>query len=453
MEERFNEKSTLKLLLKFSIGPVIIELSSCLAGALRNYWINKAFGKHGLSWVGCVFVPRCIIHGFSQMIYVSTTTTLGYLYGNKKGNMIQIVLFDLFRICVIFSVVIPVLIIILAFILAEVMNTNTKSRENGIFYLTPLCFGFIFTSCFALFRGVLQGNGLSIMNGVFHLCSFFLSVCVLEPLFLMFLKTGIYGVSLSMVLSEGIVCIVTAYFLMKKEYIKISNNVSWFSEFSNETISGLGAGFSSLFIQISAVIPCLIIQKYLTLSSKLIGEYVEVMGSWNVMCNVYDIITSVVYAVMHGLLPTGSFMFGSKNGKQLLFLTFQAFCISLVWSLTVCLCFIIYPNKFLKIWMSDSKFNEILKKMINPSVYTGYLCSFRVTICTLFQIIKHGKFAIVINLISQLFGLPLFSTLLYFRDKKNPTGIVWCYTFSDILGMFFSILFSYIPFNIIRKII
>ena len=86
MEERFNEKSTLKLLLKFSIGPVIIELSSCLAGALRNYWINKAFGKHGLSWVGCVFVPRCIIHGFSQMIYVSTTTTLGYLYGNKKGN-------------------------------------------------------------------------------------------------------------------------------------------------------------------------------------------------------------------------------------------------------------------------------------------------------------------------------------------------------------------------------
>ena len=203
-------------LLFLAVGPVISEIGSTTYGIVDSVWVNKAFGKSGLSWIGCVFVPQYLVHGFSQMMHVCVTSKLGYLHATKVGHKVSRVLFDLFRVALIVSIIVPLLILPIANPLMTWMGFGEKSRSHGFKFLLPLTSGYFFTAMYHLLCGVLQANGLSVYYGAAHMLDSVLNMAVFDPLFLFAFKTGIWGVSLATVVSNAIVAICVFQVLRKK---------------------------------------------------------------------------------------------------------------------------------------------------------------------------------------------------------------------------------------------
>ena len=448
LEENFRlgGRPPLKTLMFLCAGPVMSEIGSTTYGVVDSVWVNKSFGKSGLSWIGCVFVLQYLVHGFSQMLHVSVASKLGYLHATKAGHKVTRVLFDLFRVALIISMVVPALILPVANPLMKWMGFGEKSRSHGFMFLVPLTAGYFATAMYHLLCGVLQANGLSVYYGAAHLLASVLNMAVFDPLLLLVFKTGIWGVSLATVLSNGVVAICVFVFLKKRNLIPRPNGrIGLCSKFSKHTSSALKSGFSAFVTQVAMTLPTALIQKYLSASAKAQGVSTEVMGVWHIMARVYHICTMVMTALVSAFLPAASYAFGGGYGKRLLQLSLHILWIGTVWAVICTFAFSVYPGEICSIWSSDQQFNDWLKKMIPPSVYTAALTPMRSVVSALLQSMKRGNISSILNFLAQLVALPTFSSILYFTDKDNPVRIVWCYVFTDAFAFVVSLLFGIIP--------
>lgn len=441
-------------LLFLAVGPVISEIGSTTYGIVDSVWVNKAFGKSGLSWIGCVFVPQYLVHGFSQMMHVCVTSKLGYLHATKVGHKVSRVLFDLFRVALIVSIIVPLLILPIANPLMTWMGFGEKSRSHGFKFLLPLTSGYFFTAMYHLLCGVLQANGLSVYYGAAHMLDSVLNMAVFDPLFLFAFKTGIWGVSLATVVSNAIVAICVFQVLRKKAIlVRPAKKLHLFSKFSKHTWSALKSGMSAFVTQVAMTLPTALIQKYLSAAAKTQGVSTEVMGVWHIMARVYHICTMVMTAFVSAFLPAASYAFGGGYGRRLLILAMHITWIGTVWGGLCTFTFSVFPGQVCSIWSSDQQFNEWLVKMIPPSVYTAALTPARSVVSALLQAMKRGNLSSVLNFLAQLVALPVFSSILYFTGKDQPVRIVWCYVFTDIFAFVVSLLFGIIPFRVIYRMI
>lgn len=448
--DAFTGSSRLAVLLRFSSGPAAAEIADCIAGALRSHWIVRAFGHIGLSWIGSVFVQRCVLSGLAQLLQVAASTALSYSLGSGRACSAPSAAFDLLRAGAVLSLHVPALIAAVTLALSAAVGVGGASLAHGVVYIAPLCFGFACTACASLSRGALQGVGRAGLSGAARVCSAALSAGALAPLLLLRARAGVWGASLAAVLADGAVgaaalCVVCARWRRRR--------VRWRGPLSAGAAAGLSAGLPSLAARVCAAVPCVFVQRYLARSSQRAGTHSAVMGAWSAVCVVFEIVTSGVNAAVHGLLPTGAFAFGRGNGRDLLFLAAHALWISLAWSSGVCALFLALPGLAHRVWAGDAEFERILREMMRPSLYTGCLCSVRAVVCALLQIVKQGKYAVLINAVSQLVGLPLFSTMLYLGDRDSPCRIMWCYAFCDVLAAVLALGLAIIPLRMIRKMI
>ena len=451
---RLGGRKPLKTLIFLVAGPILSRIGSTTYDIVDSVWVNKAFGKSGLSWIGCVFVLQYLIHGFSQMLHVSVSSKLGYLHAQRLSHKIPRVLYDLFRVALVMCMIVPALILPLAKPLMKWMEFGEESRAKGFLFLIPLSAGYISTSMYYLSCGVLQASGFSVYYGIAHLASAVLNMAVFDPLFLFGFETGIWGVSLASVLSDLVVAMCVIIFVKKRRVIQSPAKPLWFfQKFSKHTHSALKSGFSAFVNQVAMTLPCVLIQKYLSSAASAEGVKTEVMGVWHIMARVYTMCTMVMSAFVSAFLPAASFAYGGGFGERLLWLSFHIFWIGTIWSTICSVAFSVFPRQICSIWSSDESFSDWLEKMIPPSVYTAFLTPMRSVVSALLQSMKRGNMASILNFLAQLVALPVFSSILYFTGKDKPARIVWCYVYTDSFAFVVSCCFAIIPIREIRRMI
>lgn len=448
---RLGGHSPLKTLGLLALGPILSEIGSSLYGVIDGIWVGKTLGKTGMSAAGSVFALQYISRGFSSLILVSINSKLGYLHGQKNSSEIPFVLLDIFRVSIILGFLVPLIFLPLSHPIMNLIGISQTNQENGFLYLLPMLSGYIITALFQFFIAILQGNGYSLYYGFAQLTANLIDMFIFDPLFLLYFKTNIWGSSLSTIISQLIVIIIIFIIFYKKKIIHIPENYRWFGLFSNETYSALKVGFSAFITQLAMTLPAILIQKYLSLSSKKIGASTEVMGVWHIMGRVYHIVEMVMTAMARSFIPAASFAFGSMRGKRFLWLTFHIFWIGTSWAAICSFAFSVFPEEICSIWSHDSTFSYYLKKMIPPNVYTAALMPLRATVSAVLQSMKRGNEASLLNFLAQLVALPVYSSILYFTKKDDPIRIVWCYVFSDSTAFLLSLIFAISPYKTIKN--
>lgn len=448
---RLGSYSPLKTLGMLALGPILSEIGSSLYGVIDGIWVGKTLGKAGMSAEGSIFALQYISRGFSSLILVSVNSKLGYLYAQKNSSEIPIVLLDIFRFTILLGILAPLILLPFAHPILSLIGISQTNQKNGFLYLLPMLSCYVVTGIFQFLTAILQANGYSLYYGFAQLSVNLIDMFIFDPLFLLYFKTNIWGSSLSTILSQLIVLIVIFVIFYRKKIIHIPEKYNWFGLFSKESRSALKVGFSAFITQLAMTLPAILIQKYLSLSSKRIGASTEVMGVWHIMGRVYHIVEMVMTAISRSFIPAASFAFGSMRGKRFFKLTFHILWIGTTWAAICSFAFAVFPEQICSIWSPDPAFNYYLKKMIPLNVYTAALMPTRAAVSAVLQSMKRGNEASLLNFLAQLVASPIYSSILYFTKNDDPIRIVWCYVFSDSTAFLLSLFFAISPYKTIKS--
>lgn len=452
-EYRLGGRGPVVTVIYFAIGPLLSLVSHSIFGILESYYVNKKYGKDGLSAMGVVFVLQYLIHGFTLFMRTSIDAKVSYLHGNKSAIKISETTFDLLRMSVIAALIIPIFSLPSAKPLMKWLHVSAKSQENGFNYLLPVSTMWITEAVYTWMCGLCISNGHTILYGIIHVCRNCLCVLIVEPIFIFLIGTNIFYVSFSRQLSNLLAVCCFSYYLYKKQILKFPKNYKIFGRFTSESISAMKIGLSALVMQTGLIIPSALMQKYLSLAAKKAGASSDVMGVWHIMAKVYDTSTSVTEAMVIGFIPTTAYAYGAMMPKRIFSMCTTVFVISVIWASICVIAFGVFPKEVCKLWTSDISFSGWLEKMIPPSIWTAPLCPLKFIVMGLLQATKRSLQASILSIISYFVALPVISSIIYYALDGNPVDIVYSYIFTDSFGFIVSVFFSIAPVIEIAKLI
>lgn len=441
-EKRLGSRSPLITLLALSVGPLASQTVQALYGVVNLFWVSKSIGGLGLEVFGAVYVVDFITLGFADYLMTSLDIRVSFLFGEKSNvEECSQLYVDFIRFSFFLSLLTPIIILPISCPLIEWFGSSKEISRLCYEYLIPTTFGSFFSFLYMTSCGLIQSEGHSFIFGISQVISLILNMAVFCPLFLIKFKFGIWGASLATIVSQGFVGIFLFILIFSGKFTLKPSMKMFFHNFSPQTWQALKVGIASLISNYSYTLPEVMIQKYLNLSALAINEYDTIIKVWGVIEKLYQFVGGSNDAFAIGLMPAASYSFGSKRYNRMLHLFVHANWITIFISVVYSFVVIVFIKKISHIWNQDADFLKWCNLLIPKVFYAAALFPIQYTVPALLQGMQKMARSSFLAVLTALLPIPLFSTILYFTDKKNPERIMWTYTISDIFASVVCIIF------------
>ncbi|OHT16772.1 MatE family protein [Tritrichomonas foetus] len=422
-----------RTLCKLTIGPLCSQLVNALYGLMNSFWISKSkHGEAGMTVMSIIIVVDFIHIAIGQYFNICLSERISYLFGIRQPEHCAQVVVDMIRYVLIAGIIVPAILIPCARPLCRWYGADDMICDMCMNYLIPqLCCAFINYAYLGL-CGLLQAMGKTVMYGVCQITSCVLTMCVFDPLFLIALKTDMWGAAVANTLA----CLIPFVYIFVmvfcgKYTVKPKFNM-FFKKFNPHSWTALKVSFSQLISNFAAEIPVLMLGKYVALSGEAVGEYVPVMAAWNLVDRLYEIVICVCNALNQGFLPAGSYAFGSNRLHRLMKLVLYAFGIGTAWSALMCLILCVFPRQLASLYGKDERFLHYAEKTMIYSFCTTFINMGQFTIVVCLVATKMVTLSIITSCLTLLVPIPLFSTIFYFTDKANPIRLHLSFVARDV---------------------
>lgn len=441
-EKRLGQSSPLSTILVLSFGPFISQTVQALYGIVNLFWVSKSIGDDGIEVFGAIYVVDFITLGFSNYLMTSIDIRVSYLFGEKsKVNECSQIFIDFIRFSFILALFIPLIIIPITRPLIEWFGSSKRISEMCLQYMYPNAFGSFFTFLYMSSCGLIQSEGRSIAFGIAQVASLILNMFVLCPLFLLYLKIGIWGASLATILSQAIVAIVLVILIFMGKFTVKPQLSMFFRRFSSESWKSLKIGFASLVSNFTVSLPEILLQKFLNMAATAVHEYDTVIKVWGVIEKLYQFVGGANDAFSIGFLPAASYAYGSCRSNRLLRLFMHTNWITILISVIYSIFMIFFPREIASIWSKDKDFLDKCGSMIPKVFYMTALFPIQYTVPSFLQAMQKVAQSSLVAGVTSLLPIPLFSCVLYYTNKTNPDRIMWTYPLSDVFSSLLCFIF------------
>ena len=422
-----------KTLTKLTIGPLCSQIVNAMYGLLNSFWISKSkHGEKGMTVMSIIIIVDFIHIAIGQYFNICLSERISYLFGIRQPEHCAQVVVDMIRYTLIAGVIIPAILIPSARPLCKWYGATEEIADMCMDYLIPqLCCAFINYAYLGL-CGLLQAMGKTVMYGVCQITSCLLTMCVFDPLFLLGLKSGMWGAAVANTLA----CLIPFVYILIMTFCgkyTVKPKFSMFlKKFNPHSYTALKVSFSQLISNFAAEIPVLMLGKYVALSGEAVGEYVPVMAAWNLVDRLYEIVICVCNALNQGFLPAGSYAFGCNRLHRLLKLVLYAFGLGTAWSALMCIVLCVFPRQIATLYGNDERFLYYAEKTMIYSFCTTFINMGQFTIVVCLVATKMVTLSIITSCLTLLVPIPLFSTIFYFTDKANPIRLHLSFIARDV---------------------
>ncbi|EAX96194.1 MatE family protein [Trichomonas vaginalis G3] len=424
----------LTTIIALGTGPVISELIGALYGIVDTIWVSLALGYRGMSAISEYSVFDNIGRAFGGWLNIAANTKTSQLYGMKKESEIDQLFSDLIRIAIIFSAIVPAILLPIVKPIAFWYGADEDLVNLGFDYILPV----LLCSCSSIFLflagGFLQGEGRTNLFGIVNIICFFLNMGLFDPLFLFGLKIGIRGAAFSTILAElipGITLIILFY--CGKFGIKPSPH-GLFKKFGPHTIPCLKVGVSQLVAKLSLTIPAIIVRKLLGLCTG--EEFPAALSGYNATVRFIVLTQSLMIGVNTGSIPAASYANASNQPKRWLELAFHALWINFLWGGLTSLLTWIFPRYLSMIFSTGEEYLKWAEPMMRARNSVAFFSFSRFNAQSIMQSLQCGGRAIIISFFCQFVSILGFSYMFYalFHDGIK---LQLCYPAADVFGLFF----------------
>ena len=434
---RLAGRHPLPTILYLSSGPCLAQFTGSLKGIIGSIWVSKAIGEKGLSAISTIGVYDGISRSFGFFLSSAGSAKISQLYGEKKEDEACQVIVDLIRISVLIGIIVPLILGLTTIPLSEWLGADDEICKLCKEYMLPINIGTFTTVLFITLGGCLQGEGRSIFFSILNVISLVVNMCVLDPIFLLACKTGIWGASFAQALAEAIpgVVIFVLYFLDK---FGIKPKWKMFiQKFSPHTLPALKVGLSQLFANLSQIVPSIIVRKLMGLAFK--DGFNDAMAAFNTVVRFFILTNSVIIAITMGFIPCASYAFAAKNYRRWFYLAIHSLWLSFIWgSFTAILTWAV-PRPLSRMFASGKGYLDVCEPMLKYSNALGFIIGGRFCGVAFLQSIQLGIRSAILSLVSHFLSIIGFAFLLYYTDKNDGVRIIWCYSMAHALGIILSI--------------
>ena len=433
-------KPPLKTLLILSVGPFISQLTQALFGFVDTIWIEKGTGTRGVTAVSTYSNFDTIGRAFGFFLNVAASTKISALFGAGRADEAPQVVADLLRVGLIFSVVVPSILIPCLKPAARWFGASEDIVNYGWEYILPVILCAFIPILYLLVCGCLLAEGRTYTFGALQLTTLLLNILFFDPLFLLPLKLEMFGNALATILSEGLpmVTIVVLYFLGKFGVKPKARDL--FKKFSPHTGPALKVGLSQLLYQLSLAVPGIVLRKFLGLSCGGDDElFLDIVSAFNAQIRYYQIVFCVTGAVTMGLLPCGSYAFGAERWGRYFRLLMHCSWICFSWCFFTMIFTVGFPRQLCMALAQDEGYLHYGEQMVRNSNVVAFLSPVALIIQAVMQSLQRGVRASIISFGTQLFPLPVFSIVLYYTDKSNPGRLLYAYAIQQAIGVLISV--------------
>ena len=205
----------LKTILTLSIGPLVSQIVSAFTSVIGSIIVASSIGQTGVEVYGAVYTVEFFAIAVAQFMNSGVSVRLSYLYGARQLEHCDQLFVDYLRISVIAGIIVPAIVFPVMKPVIRWFGANEELVQMSFEYMIPITAGAFFNIVFQVACGVIQADGKSITYAIIQVVSFILNVAFFAPIFLIALKSPIWGASLATILSQGLPGIVVTVLIFK----------------------------------------------------------------------------------------------------------------------------------------------------------------------------------------------------------------------------------------------
>ncbi|MBW2976878.1 MATE family efflux transporter [Candidatus Woesearchaeota archaeon] len=223
---------------------------------------------------------------------------------------------------------------------------------------------------------------------------------ILDPLFIYVLGYGVVGAAIATMLSFLLALLLSAYYIRKRSYLRISLKYFRFSFSLIKDIFSVGAPASFMMLLLSVYI--IFINRFM---SHFGTDYVAAFG---IASRLESVAIMPVVALSMSMLTLVGMFFGAKRFDLLKETSFYSIKIAVAFTSAIGIVFFAMPHLFLRVFTPDSTLLGIGSAYLRIDVFTFPLMAVSSIISRVLQGMGLGLPGLVINLVRVfIFAVPL----------------------------------------------
>jgi Na+-driven multidrug efflux pump len=434
----------LKTLLDISAGPIVGQLINATYGIVTTFYISRAVGSKGLSALSTYAVFDSMGRSFGFFLSTAGSAMISALFGMKKDDEVHQLSADILRLVVLLSIIIPSIMLPLVKPAARWFGASEEIVQIGFRYIAPLSACMFFSILYIALGGFLMAQGRSGLSSIIMVVTLVLNMGVFAPLFLFGFRWGMMGAAFSTITSEAITGITVAIlFFMGKFEVRPTFRML-ISKPSPYLWEAVKVGLSTLFGQLSSLIPAIVVRKIMGMAC-VHDSFDEVMSAYICSFRYMAIVMAIVVAFGQGFIPTASYAFQAHRYKRYLWLTIHAIGITFTWGAIVSVIMWIFPRQLASLFSKEDNFLRYASKQISIVNGFSFLMCFKFIGVGILQSTLYSVTSMISSILNNLIVIILFAYIMYWTDKEDPVRITWCYSLSYMFSFVSLTLFCIKP--------
>jgi Na+-driven multidrug efflux pump len=430
-DDIFARYGPLRRLLYLSLGPLISQIALSLSGFADTFWVAKACGDDGLAVFGAVFIVDFIAVAIGQYLITGISARASYLSGHQETAECERLFVDFIRIAFIAGLAVPALVLPITRPLVEWFGGDPAFSRRCLEFMVPPTCGCFATFVYMICCGQAQAEGRSLTFAVLQIGALAAAHCLFNPLFLILLKTPIWGSSLARVCGEALAALAGVCLIFRGKF-KIRPTARMFlGSFSRETWAGMKIGFAEFISVCSETLPMVLVQKYVNSASKAIGVYEIVLEVWALIEKVYQFVVGICVAFALGMLPSAAHAYGARHYKDCLATSLHTLWFTTVISVVLSAPFAIWPTTVCRLWSHEPQFIEWVGKMMPQTLYAAPSFAMLFMVPVLYEAMQRYAASSILAFVTQFLPLPIFASVLHFTKTNDPARVLWAYCLTD----------------------
>ncbi|OPZ78008.1 MAG: Multidrug export protein MepA [Alphaproteobacteria bacterium ADurb.Bin438] len=423
-----------KLLMQFAIPIVIGMLANAMYNLVDRAFIGNFINKQALT-AATVYHPYFMLTiAFSCMVGSGSTAYVSSSFGSKDYPLAQRIFTNAITLVLVFMLPLTLVGMLFAPTILKASGASHEILPLALEYFYVMALGAPFGGLAFVLSCLIRSENHPKCALKVTLVGACLNV-VLDALFIIVFKMGIFGAGLATAISQVVSLIYAISFYYRKESVLKLKGVHLIPEkmIAKKVIS---IGISSSIVILSFGLFSLLMNK--TLYQYGGDDAIAVMG---ILMTLDSLLFLPIIGICDGAQPIFGYNYGAKNFKRIYetlkfgtLITFLYACISFVIVFTL--------SKYLIAIFTNSE--EIIKegaKALRFSYSAVFFAGFGIIMSSLFQALQRVKYCIFLGLARTLL---IFIPLIYILPPLMGLNGAWlCLPAIDFSGSLFGAIFFY----------
>lgn len=434
ISNEFLEKESVgKLLFKLSIPTVLAQIINMLYNLIDRIFIGHMdeVGDLALTGVGVCLPVIMIVSAFAALISSGGAPRASIFMGRKDNKTAEKILGNCFILQIIISVILTVILLLFNEELLLLFGASENTIEYAKEYMNVYAFGTIAVQLTLGMNSYITSQGYSkvamftvLIGAIFNI--------VLDPIFIYGFDMGVKGAALATIISQSISAIFVILFLLSKNSILKIRKENFRLDY-RIILPSMALGLAPFIMQASESI---IIVCFNSSLLKYGGDIA--VGAMTILSSVMQFAMLPIQGLAQGSQPIISYNYGAKNAKRVIDTFKLLLIISLIYSTTLYLLVMIFPNIFVNMFTNKVELITFTTKAIRIYLSVLFIFGIQIACQMTFVSIGNAKSSIVVAIVRKFV---LLLPLIYIMPniiKDKSFAVYYAEPVADFLAVSFT---------------